>query len=149
MAEEAIKALEEKGLLTCTDVAGYGEAVAQAPAQKRLVVFTANTTGSPAASWCPDCRRSIPAVVDTALSGGLPLTVVGVGERDDWKLDARGGDHPFRAKDGLALTGVPTLLVISKDGKEAVRLGSELEDEEKDAEAVRQLITEAVEKVAE
>jgi len=83
--------------------------------------------------------RSMPNVLLTARDSGLPLIVVGVGDRDDWRLDARGGSHPFRAKDGLALTGVPTLLFYGAAGKELGRLGAELENES-DPKAAKALI---------
>jgi len=112
--------------LTCVGVNGYQKLHQEG---KRLVVFTGNSDGNYSESWCPDCSRTMPIVLSTALRYHLPLIVVGVGDRDDWKLDARGGSHPFRAKDGLALTGVPTLLFYGATGKELGRLGAELENE--------------------
>jgi len=134
-AARLARVLQEKGHLTSVDIAGYQQT---APA-KRLVAFTGNSDGSPTTSWCPDCDRAMPAILASAASLDLPLLVVGVGGRDDWKLDARGGEHPLRARDGLALTGVPTMLLTGDGGAEIARLGPELE-EERDVAAMRAAI---------
>mmetsp|Transcript_56098 Transcript_56098/g.162459 ORF Transcript_56098/g.162459 Transcript_56098/m.162459 type:complete len:151 (+) Transcript_56098:71-523(+) len=125
-AAKVAQELKDKGQLESADVAGYQK---KDPG-KRMIVFTGNSDGSPLSSWCPDCERALLPVLESAASLGLPLLVVGIGERDDWKLDARGSSHPFRAKDGLALTGVPTLLLTGENGGQLARLGSELENEQ-------------------
>jgi len=135
--EQIATFLQDGHQLQSMDVKGY-QKLERAPGP-RLVVFTGSSDGSPTASWCPDCSRALPVVLESVLDNGLPLRVVGVGERDDWKLDARGSNHPFRAKSGLALSGIPTLLVIDKDGKEVAKLGAELENEE-DQKVMRKLI---------
>lgn len=95
----------------------------------RLEIFTGNTDGNTAKSWCPDCKRSVPVVLEAASETKVPIFVVGVGERDDWKLDARGASNPFRAEDGLHLTGVPTARLVDTSG-ELARVGPELEDQD-------------------
>lgn len=112
--------------------AGTSTSTVQKP---KVELFVGNVDGSTSSSWCPDCSRAVPIVLDECLKAGWPVVAVGVGERDDWKLDARGADNPFRAKDGLALTGVPTARLVSAEGAELARLGPELEEE--DVEKIR------------
>jgi len=137
--EELAQVLNEKRRLTCVGATGYA-AASDGP---RLVMFVGNVDGSVTGSWCPDCERAVPCVLESALDNNLPVIAVGVGERDDWKLDQRGASNPFRAKDGLALDGIPTLLLIGADGKEVARLGSELENAPTPSDA-RKIVDEAV-----
>lgn len=121
------KALQQKGLLTFASPADWDN-LSLEKSGPHFVLFTASSTGSSLLSWCPDCRRAVPVVLQCASEHELPVTLVGVGERDDWKLDARGATNKFRVKEGL--TGVPTLRLIAKDGSTLGALGSELEDEQ-------------------
>eukprot|EP00928_Gymnodinium_smaydae_P079732 TRINITY_DN63590_c0_g1_i1.p1 TRINITY_DN63590_c0_g1~~TRINITY_DN63590_c0_g1_i1.p1 ORF type:complete len:547 (-),score=126.48 TRINITY_DN63590_c0_g1_i1:69-1595(-) len=140
-AQRAVTALREGNLLTCVGIHGYPSLPTSS--EPRLVLFTGNKEGDALASWCPDCQRAVPAVLSVALEQKLKIVVVGVGERDDWKLDARGASNPARAADGLALTGVPTLLLLDAAGREKKRLGSQLEDAA-DAAEVRSHVLQAI-----
>lgn len=137
---QASKSLHEKGLLTFAGPRDW-DGLSLEKSGSHFLLFTANSTGSSLLSWCPDCRRSVPVVLQCALEHGMPLTIVGVGERDDWKLDANGASNQFRVKEGL--TGVPTLRLLSKDGSVLGSLGSELEDEQ-DPEKMKQILADFV-----
>lgn len=91
-------------------------------ASARFVVFTSDLVDG--RYWCPDCVTTVPAVRKAAEKAGVPLLEVGVGDRAAWRGNAA---HPFRAPP-LSISGVPTLVRLSADGKAvAARLGPELE----------------------
>eukprot|EP00873_Tetraselmis_striata_P038822 jgi/Tetstr1/459086/TSEL_004536.t1 len=96
------------------------------------VVFTADPDPETGLSWCPDCRRALPAARRLVAEKGGTLLEVNVGDRPAWK-DA---GHPYRHEQDLQLTGVPTLMRWTVDGP-AARLDSALEaaatDEESEA----------------
>mmetsp|Transcript_18635 Transcript_18635/g.56285 ORF Transcript_18635/g.56285 Transcript_18635/m.56285 type:complete len:514 (+) Transcript_18635:178-1719(+) len=100
-----------------------------------LVLFRASDDPATGESWCPDVRRTLPAVEAAVAEAGGTLLQVLVGDRPTWKSP----DHPFRTDMRLHIGGVPTLLHWTSDGAGA-RLGSELE-RAPTTEAAKQLVS--------
>ena len=106
------------------------------------VLFTSGRDAETGELWCPDCRRSVPAVVEAAAAAGVTLLVVDVGARPEWKGIDGHPPHVFRSQAGLELRCIPTLLAWDVENACAVpgapRLEQDLEKAE-DAAAVTRL----------
>eukprot|EP00747_Dinoflagellata_sp_TGD_P114009 gnl/TRDRNA2_/TRDRNA2_171844_c1_seq3.p1 gnl/TRDRNA2_/TRDRNA2_171844_c1~~gnl/TRDRNA2_/TRDRNA2_171844_c1_seq3.p1 ORF type:complete len:286 (+),score=44.62 gnl/TRDRNA2_/TRDRNA2_171844_c1_seq3:101-859(+) len=82
-AEELSTALEAKGLLVHASEASYRDLVGSMGSH--LELFVGNADGSTNMFWCLDCYRAVPAILAAALSKGVPIVAVGVGEKNEWK----------------------------------------------------------------
>eukprot|EP00747_Dinoflagellata_sp_TGD_P114008 gnl/TRDRNA2_/TRDRNA2_171844_c1_seq1.p1 gnl/TRDRNA2_/TRDRNA2_171844_c1~~gnl/TRDRNA2_/TRDRNA2_171844_c1_seq1.p1 ORF type:complete len:258 (+),score=35.99 gnl/TRDRNA2_/TRDRNA2_171844_c1_seq1:101-775(+) len=81
--QELSTALEAKGLLVHASEASYRDLVGSMGSH--LELFVGNADGSTNMFWCLDCYRAVPAILAAALSKGVPIVAVGVGEKNEWK----------------------------------------------------------------
>lgn len=79
------------------------------------------------ASWCPPCRKEMPALQAFADEMGERVLVLGVNTRDDWDAAASAGsafgaryanlfDPQQTLLNALGLTGLPATVVVAADG---------------------------------
>jgi hypothetical protein len=106
------------------------------------VLFRASDDPETGEAWCPDVRRTLPAVRKAVADAGGTLLEVLVGDRPTWKSQ----DHPFRTDLRLRVAGVPTLVHWTADGA-GERLGTELERSGTTAEA-EELVRDFLQRVA-
>ena len=88
--------------------------------------------GGPAheTSWCGDCRRAGPIILEVACAAKVLLLHVDVGCKAEWKDPA----HPFRTDPDLGISCVPTLMWADRENGLGPALGPEMEKCTDDAE---------------